>query len=605
MTTAARTPVATRAHKLALLAAGAAAFTLNSATLADMAPIEQDGYVEYQFRMTRNDQGVGSDQHLATWRGQASTFVWQPYILLLDGDLGLTRTRNANSSSAEDGTIVTGAISASAFARSTFPLRVYFMSRDSRVDGEIFESDFTTRNWGFMQQLASRRHGGRLSLEYRASDTDQISVNGTTERRKFSSEQWQLNGGRAFGRNDFRITTSLRELQQDVPQQSQERLLVNLRHQFRGGSRFNIDDTLFYSDERLNLSSTDQLRRFLQFNGYSNWRPDTNKPLIVIGRVVAQAVESGNGTIRDSHNYLMSGTATYQFSPRTTIAASAGFNGSGGSEAEGRTGTFQRLRGNYRSRPLSLGRVSYNWGTTLNLGNRRDRNGVVEAVQDLGLSLDHGLSRVANLDAGRQLQFGVTQTAAAQADTQDRREQTLVHTAYATYSRTRGRTAGYLRFSASDRRLYGDRRDEFQLLSLQASSRMQLSRTRSLNGGFSFQFSTATTPMMVDLTTGDMRMIDNGSYTYSVNLSYVDRELFDIETLNFQSELRYLSAEFRDDDPFRPSVEFDLDRSDSSWRNELTYRIGLLELRALAEIRDINGRWNSLAFFSIRRYYGI
>ena len=44
--------------------------------------------------------------------------------------------------------------------------------------------------------------------------------------------------------------------------------------------------------------------------------------------------------------------------------------------------------------------------------------------------------------------------------------------------------------------------------------------------------------------------------------------------------------------------------SDSSWRNELTYRIGLLELRLLAEVRDINGRWNSQAFFSVRRYYG-
>jgi hypothetical protein len=101
-----------------------------------------------------------------------------------------------------------------------------------------------------------------------------------------------------------------------------------------------------------------------------------------------------------------------------------------------------------------------------------------------------------------------------------------------------------------------------------------------------------------------MLMIDNGSYTYSVNLSYVDRELFNVDRLSFLSELRYLSAEFRDDDPFRPDDEFDPSRSDRIWRNELIYRIGLLELRTLAEIRDINGRWNSQAFFSIRRYYG-
>jgi hypothetical protein len=44
--------------------------------------------------------------------------------------------------------------------------------------------------------------------------------------------------------------------------------------------------------------------------------------------------------------------------------------------------------------------------------------------------------------------------------------------------------------------------------------------------------------------------------------------------------------------------------SDSSWRNELTYRVGLLELRLLAEMRDVDGRWNGRAFFSVRRYYG-
>ncbi len=583
---------------------GAAALLSSVVAVAEMAPIDHDGYLEYRYRLTRNELGLGSDQHLATWRARASTFVWQPYILTLDGNVGLTRSRNQDSRNQNDGTIVTGAIAANAFARSTFPLRLYFESRDSRVDGDVFDSDFTTRNWGFLQQLASRRNGGRIALEYRASDTDEITVNGRTEKRNFGSELWQLTGNRAFGRNDFRLLTSLRKLERDAPLQTRDRTLLSLRHQFRGGLRFNIDDTLFYSDERLNLHGSEQLRRFLQFNGYSNWRPDTAKPLLVIGRLVAQGVESGNGTTRSSHNYLMSGTATYQYSPQVTFSGSAGFNGSGGDSTDSRTGTFQRLRGTYRSRPLGLGSMLYNWGGTLDLGNRRDSNGVVETVQSVGAGLDHGLSRVATLGAGRQLQFSLTQSLAAFSDTQDRQEQSLVHTAYATYSRQRGRSTGYLRLSLSDRRLYGDRRDEFRLASLQASSRMQLSRTRSLNGGFSIQSSNSNTPMMMGGDMADAPMVDRDSFTYSVNLSYADRELFGVDQLNFLSELRYLSAEFRDDDPFGREDEFDPSRSDSSWRNELTYRIGLLELRLLAEVRDINGRWNSQTFFSVRRYYG-
>lgn len=604
MVTAAGNPVSKNRRLVALAMLAAATATVNHSAVADVAPIDHDGYLEYQFRMTRNEEGIGSDQHLATWRARASTFVWRPYILMLDGNLGLTRTRNAVSDVKNDGTIVTGALFANAFARSTFPLRVHFESRDSRVDGDIFDSDFTTRNWGFLQQLASRRNGGRIALEYRSSETDEVSVNGTTETRKFGSDLWQLTGNRAFGRNDFRLLTSYRELSRDVPTQSEDRLMLTLRHRFRGGLRFNIDDTLFYSDERLNLHGSEQLRRFLQFNGYSNWRPDTAKPLTVIGRLVAQGVETGNGVTRNSHTYLMSGTATYQYSPQVTFSASAGFDGSGGSNADGQTGMFQRLRGIYRSRSYGLGRMSYNWGSTLDLGNRRDTNGMETAVQTVGASFNHGLSRVSSLGGSRQLQFTLTQTIASLADTEDRRDQSLVHTAYATYSSQRGRTSGYLRFSVSDRRLFGDRSDEFQLLSLQASSRMQLNRTRSLNGGFSVQFSNSATPMAMNGDPDASLMFDRGSFTYSVNLSYVDRELFKVRNLNFLSELRYLSAQFRDDDPFERDDPFDPNRVDSSWRNELTYRVGLLELRLLAEVRDINGRWNSQTFFSVRRYYG-
>ncbi len=73
---------------LAMLVAAVA--VPDQVTFAQVAPIDHEGYLEYQFRTTRNEAGIGSNQHLATWRAQGSTFVWRPYILLLDGDLGLT-----------------------------------------------------------------------------------------------------------------------------------------------------------------------------------------------------------------------------------------------------------------------------------------------------------------------------------------------------------------------------------------------------------------------------------------------------------------------------------------------------------------------------------
>ena len=581
--------------------------TLSQAGLAraQVGPVVHDGYLEYQFRLKRVDSAPGSDQHLATWRGRATTFVWKPYILLLDGSLGLTRTRNTSSKASEAGSIVTGALAASLFSRSTFPFKVYFESRDSRVDGDVYDADFTTRNWGFLQQLASRRNGGRISLEYRRSDNDDISVNGRTERRKFGSELWQLIGQQAYDRNDFKLLTSLRKLNRDFPAQTQDRLLLNLGHRFRGGATFNVEDRLYFSDERINSLGGEHQRKFLQFSGYSRWQPEMAKRLLVTGRLVAQGVESGNGTTRGRQRYVVSSSATYQYSPQVTFSGSAGVDGSNGDDLDSQTGTFQRLRGAYRSRPRALGTMQYDWGGALDLANQLLQGDHDVRVQSFGASFNQGLARFTYLKSGAQLQFGLTQTAAAVANTQDMQEQSLTHNAYVTVSRQSGRGSGYLRFSASDRRRFGFRPDEFQLFSLQASSRMQIDNTRSLNGSISLQYTDSEIAMMMSGDTSDLAMSDRSSFSYSVVLSYSDAELFSVRNLRFLSQLRYLSSDFRSDDVFDNNERlFDPDRSDSSWRNDLTYRVGLLELRLLAELRDINGRWTSQAFFSVRRYYG-
>ena len=97
---------------------------------------------------------------------------------------------------------------------------------------------------------------------------------------------------------------------------------------------------------------------------------------------------------------------------------------------------------------------------------------------------------------------------------------------------------------------------------------------------------------------------DDTAFTYSVNLSYVERDLFKVPRLNFLSELRLLSSDFRSNDILDQEIGVDPDRDDKSWRNRLDYRVGRLELQLLADVRDINNRWMSQVFFTVRRYYG-
>ena len=565
---------------------------------AQLGPIQHDGYLEYLYRLNRGEFIPSNESNLVTWRARASTYLWQPYILRLDGSLGLTRTNNSTSNQGSKGTLITGGVAANLFARSPFPFRGYFESRDNRVDGDVFDQDRTTRNWGFIQSYSARR-GGRIALDYRASDNEDVHIDGITTMRKFGSRRWQLQGTKYIGRNNFDLLMATRKLSRDVDMRKERRDLVNLRHRFRTSPRFYIEDTTFFSDERITLEHTDSNRRFLQFNGLSSWRPDTDRPLLVIGRVIAQSVDSGpSGFEAGSMSFVMSGAANYQLTPRVTVSGNAGFTTMDPDGQSDESSMFQRLRTTYRADPIDLGAMQYFWGSSLEAGNRRQRNHGDDRVQNVAAVFDHSLSKTAFLSRGSQLQFSLSQQAAARADTDDRRDQSLVHSAFVTWSKQKGRSSSYLRLSASDRRTYGDREEVFQLVTFQASSQMQFNRTRSLNGGFSIQYSSGEADMLMD------DEMDNTTFTYSVDLTYRERDLFKVERLNFLSELRLLDRVLRSNDIFDQDFETDVERSDQIWRNELDYTIGKLEFRLLAEVREINNQWMSQVFFRVRRYYG-
>jgi len=110
--------------------------------------------------------------------------------------------------------------------------------------------------------------------------------------------------------------------------------------------------------------------------------------------------------------------------------------------------------------------------------------------------------------------------------------------------------------------------------------------------------------MVMDNEAGLTDDMDNSAFTYGVDLTYRERDLFNVERLNFLSELRLLSRQLRSDDIFDREIGTETERSDQVWRNELDYTVGKLELRLLADVREIDNRWMSQVFFRVRRYYG-
>jgi hypothetical protein len=114
-----------------------------SPALAQLGPIQQYGYFEYVYRLNRSEDMLSNETNLATWRGSASTYVWRPYILQLDGSLGLTRTVNDTSKQDSKGTVITGGLGMGLFSQSRFPFRLFYEKRDNRVDGDVFDQERT------------------------------------------------------------------------------------------------------------------------------------------------------------------------------------------------------------------------------------------------------------------------------------------------------------------------------------------------------------------------------------------------------------------------------------------------------------------------------
>jgi hypothetical protein len=88
-------------------------------------------------------------------------------------------------------------------------------------------------------------------------------------------------------------------------------------------------------------------------------------------------------------------------------------------------------------------------------------------------------------------------------------------------------------------------------------------------------------------------------------MNYRHTDFLDVNNLTFTSDMRWLSEDFRTEDPLDPDFDLETESLNSSWRNRLEYRIGLLQMRADLDLREVNDMWSLSALLTIRRYFGV
>jgi len=574
---------------------------LGTGANAQLGPIQTSGFLEYQSQLNEGPDIVDSVTQLGTWRANAASYLWAPWIMQLNGSVGVTRTvtsADIENDGHRESTLLTGRLHTGLFQQSPFPIRAFIEKLDSRVDNNIADQELQTTTFGTVAQFAPRS-GGSYSVSFRSSDNDRLGERNTTLQRAFSDDIWQVNLNKSFGRNDLRLTSLFGKTNRYQQQEALRRKTYNLRHKFRTSPRFYTDSTLFVSNESFDFDDSENLRKFHQFNGIATWRPETNRPVVITTRALLQGIETSSADLAtDSQSMAVTTLVSYQKSQRTTLSAEIGMTDRDANIGTEGSFLFQRVRANFRSDRYLLGKNEYRWGNVVEFGNRQDLDNDDGNVKNSLVRLDHSISRNVRFHGNRQIQVSFAQQLSAAYDTAEESVRVFTNSIFGTYANQRGPVSTYVRLSATDRRSVGDQRAVNQLLNLQASTMAQAGRLRAWHGSITLQLGRS------DLPSADMPSMRRESVSYSADLMYRHGDVFNVPALNFSSELRLLSEDFIADDPLQAEFGIESERMDKLWRNRISYRIGLLEFDLDATLREINDALNTRVFFKVRRYYG-
>jgi len=584
------------------------------AATAQVGPAEIDGFVEYQYRLTKG-KGQGSiGTHFGSVFTQLSSYVWQPWIMQVNASLGLTKTRsespNFDSSAPQKRreTFVTGRLNVDIVRQSRFPFFAFAEIQDSRVDSDLQGFEGAQSTLGFMQRYTPWS-GGQFLLEYRRNMTERFSDERSQATSgsplEHSTDRWQVRIDKGFGRHRLNYNAVVTDFARSDTLESKNDNRHTLRHRYSRNSRFSLDNTFFVSDESIERQSSNVLRVFRQFNSILSWRPEVKRPLVITGRALLHDIESGQtDSSQNTENIWVSGSLNYQLTDHVTLAGSVGSSSQKFDSADWQTRTFSRLSAQVRSKEHTVLTGRYRASGAIHLLHEKgsldpDEPGETdESTQELSVNLSHTLSKQFSLASGHQLDLHVSQDWTGQKNREGERGQMLGHRIFGTLSRQRGNSNSYLRVSATDRRQRGLVERNFQLLNLQLSRTTRFDRRRALGGSLTYQYSRK---WLDDI---DLGSSGSHSTNYSANINYRHADIFTVRDLDFFSELRAQSSEFVSDDPFDEiSNNIDETRSDVDWRNRLIFNVGRLRLRLDANFRQVEDRWSTSIFFRVRRYY--
>ncbi len=580
-------------------------------------PIQWNGSVSYDLRSHRGDDEGSSLAHLVTGTLGLRTYVYQPWLAVVSGSVGLTTSWSRDSRPAGSGAFgtdpslhetirgreqfLTGNASVSVFPQSRFPFEFHVDRADSRINSGLASTfDFQTTSWGFSQRyrpLTGRwnatggfEHREQSGVGFRASQDALTSEFGTSWKHNDASLGASHSRARTEGTDDdSRFTT-----------------LVG-RHSYVPSTDLSVNSTANWTRTQEGAFAAQTDLNVLQFSSVGMLRRGPKLSLTGSARALVLR-EEFSGAAVDSGGLSLG--ANYELSPQLRLTANAGVNATRSDESAASVLTGS-VGAAFQGETREIAGARYDWFTSGSVGGALNQGSEVpsERQANVSLQLGHTMARSwrmgeksnLSLNAGQTISWTDSRTSARDddptlvADRSNGARTSLLNTIGLTWqSGGDGRTV-YARTSYNDS-LEFQSRDRFQLFNAQLSGNLEFDNRRSLTGDLTFQHTRQSTGLVLD---GGA----NGNATTtgaSGEISYQHQRLFGVPRLRFVSRLKLAQDVLK-----QPGTLLTLpERETRLWENRLDWSVGRLDTQVILRFSQVDGRGRQSIMFRVQRSFG-
>lgn len=567
-----------------------------------LAPIRWAGHVGASLRLSGGDNQPRRFQDLENANVQARSYIWQPWFAQVAAGLGLVTSIDRFSRSVSDSgngagttrsnsTTATGNFALSLLPVSRFPFQVSYDVTDSRASGELTGNDFTSKRLSLRQSYRPPSGNTNYVVSY-----DRSALNSANFGRDTLNA---LTAGVTHAWNGQNIDVTASRTRNDRGNTGESALLnrINARHNYRPEGTLSIDTQASYSASDLHLLNSgltpDTRSRFLQLNTVGTWRPEEGHPLNVIGsaRVFRSEFSSGGAADTSSNSLAANLAANYRWTPSTTLYGSLGLT-QVKNDVESRLLTNEMAGITYTPEAIDIGAYKYTWNAGANIANQ---TGSAESTQyTLGSTIGHTLLRNIRLGNAYMVSYSVGQSYTLFEDRLRGLSQTLTHNATASL---RGsptpESSTYISLTLADARTHGANENSFQIINLQSSGQIQLSRDAFASANLTLQGTRQSTPS-----------IPAAGFTYnsSGNLNYSHTRAFNVPQLSYS--LIYTANQTQYQSRLQGDIDAPREQVNQSLEQRFDYRVGRLEMRLSGRMARTEGRKDWQVYVSINRRFG-